>query len=218
MNLELEVSDGALVVLGTCPMHCNLGEDLKDSPIWIPKLLITIPDKKNIFIIGDGCIHKKNTPDFVWDKDGGGGGVWYQNKEIADSLRTRAYFFEPGKLIENKQKNLVYVLNNSFLLDPNDDKERDTTINISAAKTSFEYVAERRLFTANVRIKDLYGAVNACLCCAKEIDVGYNCKTSGTPGLSSVFHGRMQIDAKSRKNAVEAVIKDLESNLKLNII
>jgi len=212
---KLEVSEGALVILSHMPFSCDLKRDMKTDLIWLPKLLIAIPEKDNPFIVGDASIKQKNTPYYIEHKKSKGGTIWYGDKNIRENLNLRGYILTPGE-IENEYLKTIYTFKNSFIPDKKDQNQKRLDINLVSGMDDFSYSDSNRFFTANVRIKDLPQIAYVCLFSSGASRFGYNCEHSGEIGLSSNLEGKRESSTEQIREASIAIQKDLEDKLKVD--
>ena len=92
---KLEVSNGALVILSKSPLGCNLKRNLEDNSVWLPQLIIALPEKRKPFIIDNGGIKRRKTPYTIIRENGGS--IWWNDKDIREKLITNVFLLEKRK-------------------------------------------------------------------------------------------------------------------------
>jgi len=208
---SLVVSSGALFIASKVPCGCNLRRNLNNDSVWVPKLLVAVPDEKSPFVVNDCSITKQGIP-YTVPRDNGGS-VWHANKEVQKTLNLVGYVFLPGELRSESIKSL-YNLENSFVPDERDINQERLGVNV-VSDNSFDY-SERgyhRNFTANVLGNDLFGAISLCLSNSFTSSFGYSCEFSGDVGLSAQMTGGLEISLEQRGELMKVIKGDLEKKL-----
>ncbi len=213
---KLEVSEGALVILSQMPFSCDLKRGAKTDLIWLPKLLIAIPEKDNPFILSDESIKQKNTPYYIKHKESRGATIWYGDESIKEKLNLCGYILTPGE-IKNEYLKTIYTFKNSFIPDKKDPNQQRLDINLVSGMDDFSYSDRNRFFTAKVRIKDLPQIAYVCLSSSGASYFSYDCEhTAGGIGLSSNLKGKKESSDEQIIEASIAIQHDLEEKLEMS--
>ncbi len=213
----LTVSNGVLIVSSRCPTSAgNIHRNLKNDSIWVPTITLIKPTDKKLYF-GGHFLEKEDLPAYTKNPNGNGGGLWYVYDENKQGLSITQYLFIPGE-IENSEflKTRIYNISNGFIPDSRDPIQDTEQVGIFAIDNDMGYTFTHESFGVNSRVEDVPRVLYNLLPGIENF--GYDCKHSGSIGLSSNLHGHLNLDDEDVKWVVNLIDRDFKSKLEAKVL